>query len=316
MANNIAAIKRGWHYNAVTGNLEAYNNGNEIFQYPFGTNYYVDSVNGAATNSGLSWAQAFSTISLAMTAATALGATTVRRGGVNIYVAPGGYTEDIVTPLNTQVPFGRLVAINPTARSAGAAWVISATTSEPALTVRARGWSIDGFEFDSNTTDGCIYLDGTTSNSNPKFTEIANCIFSGLYSGSTDFGIDTNHAAQLVVIRDSTFFGFASRAITASTVVTEQWEIARCTFLNSANHIAPKGSKGFAESYIHDCAFFNQGGLFETTIMIDMRVGRYNHITRNLLAGTYDNAGGYYASSTDFWYGNACEDSHQATNPA
>ena len=123
MSTNIPGIKRGWHYNSATGNLEAYNNGNEIFQYPFGTNFYVDSVNGLATNTGLSWAKAFSTITLAMTAAAALGATTVRRGGVNIYVAPGGYAEDIVTPLNTVTPFGTLQAVSPTTRSCGAAWL-------------------------------------------------------------------------------------------------------------------------------------------------------------------------------------------------
>lgn len=281
------------------------------------TDYFVDDTLGAAGNSGLGWGTsvALKTISQAMTKVRALGT----RGRARVFVAPGGYTEDIITPLNAVLnvgPFGQLIAVNPTKRSVGAAWVISGTTTEPALTVRARGWLIDGFEFDSNTDDGCIYLDGTTSNSNPKFTEIANCLFSGLYSGSTDFGVDTNHAAQLVVIRDSIFFGFANRAITASTVVTEQWEIARCNFLNSANYIAPKGSKGFAESYIHECVFFNQGGLFEPTIMIDMRVGRYNHITRNMLGGAYSEAGGYYASSTDFWYGNETSASHQAANPA
>ncbi|MEE8471222.1 MAG: hypothetical protein V3S51_07830 [Dehalococcoidia bacterium] len=278
------------------------------------TDYFVDDTLGASGNSGLGWGTsvALKTISQAMTKVTALGT----RGRARIFVAPGPYAEDIITSLNTEHPFGQLIAVNPTKRSGGAAWVISGTTTEPALTVRARGWLIDGFEFDANTTDGCVFLDGTTSNSSAKFTELANCLFSGLYSGSTDFGVDTDHASNLVVIRDSIFFGFASRAITAETVVTEGWEIARCIFRNSANYIAPKGSKGFAESYIHDCVFFNQGGLFEPTIMIDMRVGRYNHITRNMLGGAYSEAGGYYASSTDFWYGNETSASHQASNPS
>jgi hypothetical protein len=276
-----------------------------IFDLPV-TNYFVDGTLGASGNSGLGWGTgvALATISQAITKVTALGT----RGRARIYVAPAGYTEDIITSLNTEAPHCALIAVNPLARSAGAAWVISATGSEPALTVRARGWSIDGFEFDSNTTDGCVFLDGTTSNSSAKFTELANCLFSGLYSGSTDFGVDTNHASNIVVIRDSIFFGFANRAITASTVVTEQWEIARCIFQNSANHIAPKGSKGFAEAYIHDSVFYQQGGLFTASIKIDMRVGRYNMVTNNMLGGTYDNSGGYYASSTDVWRGNATED--------
>ncbi len=278
--------------------------------------YFVTKT-GSASNDGLSWERAKLTIQSALDLCSADGATTATRGGCRVYVGPGGYTEDLITPLNTVATFGQLIAYNPTRRSGGAVWLTSATATSPVLTVRARGWLIDGFEFDAPATDGCIYLDGVTANSNTRFTEIANCLFSGYYSGTTDFGVDTNEASALVVIRDSIFFGFASRCITSSSVVTEQWEIKNCQFLNSANFIAPKGGNGWAEASIHDNVFHNQGGLFTATLKIDMRGGRYNYIgPNNFLGGTYDHAGGYYASGTDNWYGNACEDSHQSTNPA
>ncbi len=150
------------------------------------TKYFVDGTLGASGNSGLGWGTgvALATISQAMTKVTALGT----RGRGRIYVAPAGYTEDIITSLNTESPFGALVAVNPTLRSYGAAWIISSTTTEPAITVRARGWSIDGFEVDANTTDGCIFLDGTTSNALAQATEIANCHLAGIQSGSAQVG--------------------------------------------------------------------------------------------------------------------------------
>lgn len=317
MANNFAAIKRGWHYNAVTGNLEAYNNGNEIFQYPFGTNYYVDDVNGVDTNSGLSWAKAFLTISTAMTAAAALGASTVRRGGVSIYAAPGGYTEDIITPLNTECPFGSLIGITPTRRSTGAAYITSSTTTEPALTVRARGWLIEGFEFDANTTDGCIFLDGTTSNSLARYTEIANCLFVGAQAGSTDFAVDTNATNPLCVIRDSMAILFASRVITSTNVDAQQWEIYNFNFDDCANYIAPRNSKGFSQGNIHDCTFNEKGGSYTATLKIDMRGGQYNMVgPNNFLSGTYNNSGGYYESGTDIWRGNVTQDHPSSTAQA
>jgi hypothetical protein len=313
-----SSVKRGWHYNNQTRNLEAYNNGNEIFQYPFGANFYVDDVNGSATGTGLSWATAFSTISLAMTAAAALGASTVRRGGVDIFVAPGSYTEDIITPLNTECPFGSLIGINPVGqlRTTGAAWIISSTTSNPALTIRARGWVIDGLEFDANTTSGCILLDGTTSDANCNQTQITNCHFAGLQSGTTDFGIEANTAATLSVVKGCMFQGFGGEAITA-TDFPLQWEIADNYFDNCQKYIAPQSTKGFQQAWIHDNSFNQIGGTFTATVKIDTRGGAQNHIgPNNFLGGTYDNAGGYYASGTDYWRGNHSADSENGSAQA
>lgn len=277
-----------------------------------GVDYYVDGELGNSGNDGLGWGgdRALATISQAMIKAATYGASLgQRRGRVRIYVAPDGYTEDIITPLNTVCPFGSLIGVTPTRRSTGAAWIISSTATEPALTVRARGWLIEGFEFDANTTDGCIYLDGTTSNSLARYTEIAHCLFVGAQAGSTDFAVDTNATNPLCVIRDSMAILFASRVITSSTVTAQQWEIYNFVFDDSANYIAPKGSKGFAQGHIHDCTFNERGGSYAATLKIDMRGGQYNMVgPNNFLSGTYDNSGGYYESGNDIWRGNYTED--------
>ena len=322
MANNIKAIKRGWHWNPITEQLEAYSNGNEIFQYPFGINYYCDSVNGAATNSGLSWGQAFSTISLAMTAAAALGATTVRRGGVSIFVAPGGYTEDVVTPLNTEVPFGRLIAVNPTTtRSFGGAWLTASTAATACLTVRARGWLIEGFEFDALADANCVWLDGSTASSSAQGTEIRGCLFVGQNQGL--YGIDvTGNGAPLTHIRNCDFYGFTSGStagacIACTSSATDQprfWLIEDCTFADSDNLI-DMNPRGFKESTIRNCTFYTNGANQNPDEIIDNTGGNDTMVHGCKFPGTYSNAGGYVAGTNDNFVGNMATDvSGEAAN--
>ncbi len=277
-----------------------------------GTDYYVDETDGSDSNDGFSWADSFASITTAFTAAAALGATTVYRKLVRIFVAAEGYAEDLVTPLNTECPFGQLIGVSPTRRSVGGVWLTSATASEPILTIRARGWGVYGFEFDAPSSDGCILLDSVTANANAKFAEIANNLFVG--SHAADFGIDTNEANPLVVIRDNMFIGLGGRAITSTDCYALQWEIANNWFENCANYIAPKNSKGMQQAWIHDNNFNHISGDYTATIKIDMRGGAQNHIgPNNFLGNTYDNAGGYYASSTDTWRGNHSQDSDSGT---
>lgn len=312
MANNLPALKRGWHYNAVTGNLEAYNNGNEIFQYPLGTNYYVTK-SGVDTNSGLSWAQSFLTIGAAMTAATALGATTVQRGEVSIYVAPGGYIENVVTPLNTVCPFGRLIAVNPTpGRSFGAVYIIPA--SGVCLTVRARGWYISGFEFDAYTDAVAVLLDGETTNSLASGTLIEDCLFCGQNKGLSGINV-TKNGAPLTTIRNCGFYGFTSgttagKCITCTSSATDQprfWLIEDCWFGDSDNLI-DMNPRGFKESIIRYNTFFNIGANQSPDEIIDNTGGNATMIYGNKFDGDFTASGGYVDSGTDDWAGNMAED--------
>ena len=277
------------------------------------TDYFVDDTLGAAGNSGLGWGTsvALKPISQAMTKVTALGT----RGRARIFVAPAGYAEDVTTPTNALGPFGQLIAVNPTKESRGAAWLISSTVTEPGITVLARGWLIDGFEIDANTTDGCIFLSGA----NAKFLEIANCLLVGSLTYANGFGVDTDSANPLVVIRDSTFFQFrgtSAAAITSTNVYALQWLVDRCVFWNNVNHIAPKNSKGWQASTIRDSVFHKYMSDLETTIKIDTRGGAGNMIFNNILGGAYTNAGGYYSVATDQWFGNAMSTGFSSARPS
>ncbi len=309
MGRNVAAIKRGWNYNPATSQLNAFNNGNEIFQYPIGTNYYVDGTNGADTNSGLSWALAYATISKAMTSAAALGT----RGRVSIYVAPAGYTEDIVTPLNSELPFGQLIAVNPTpSQSFGAVFLTASTAGAACLVVRARGWYINGFEFDALADAPCLVLGGTDSGNNAAGTIIENNLFVGQNQGKV--GIDWQNSIAsnaLVTIRRNGFYGFTSGSTAGKcldcsnsgidqpgfAMIEENW------FADSDNLI-DMNPRGFKESIIRRNTFFTNGANQNPDEIIDNTGGNDTIIYENYFPGTYNNASGYVAGTNDEWAGN------------
>ncbi len=308
-----ANVRRGWHWNQQTQQLEAYSNGNEIFQYPLGQNYYVDSVNGSATGSGLSWATAFSTISLAMTAVAALGASSVRRGAVSIFVAPGGYTEDVVTPLNTVAPFGRLIAVSPTPDSYGATWLQASTASTAALTIRARGWYISGFEFDALADADCVLFDGNTSNSNASGTVMENNLFVGQNQGLYGLNVDnTNANAALCVIRNNRFFGFTSgstagacmKCTNSSADAPGLWTVEDNWFADSDNLI---DNMSFKMCTVRNNTFVAGGANQSPDEKLDNTGGSLTNFYGNSFGGTYTIAGGYVAGSGDDWSGNMAE---------
>ncbi len=277
------------------------------------TDYFIDSANGSDSNDGLSWANAKVTIGAAMTLAAALGT----RGRARIFVAPGGYSEDLVTPLNTECPFGQLIAVNPTGQSFGAVFLSSATATEPVLTVKARGWHFSGFEFDGPATDGCVLLDGKSASSNAAGTEIRNCIFVG--QAQADFGLDVRgNGAPYTQIRNCHFEGIVGPAIKCSDSATDQptyWLIEDCTFNNNSSHIN-MNPRGFKRSQIRNCTFLEVGAGRTATVQLDNTGGTGTAIgPGNFLSDTYDTAGGWVAGSDEDWYGNVCEDGISSANP-
>lgn len=282
--------------------------------FPPTTDYYVDA-SVSATGDGTSWQEAYLTISEAMTAAAALGT----RGRARVFVAPGGYNEDVVTPLNTECPFGQLVAVNATpGRSYGGAYIYASTASTPTLIVRARGWLIQGFEIGAVANAGAIWLDGSTANSNAGGTELRNNIISGWGAAST-YGIDvTGNGAPHTQVYDNHFNGCVEAAIKCSESGTDQprfWEIAGNHFVDNGQHIG-MNPRGFKESWIHHNVFLEVGANRTATEQLDNRGGSACAIgPGNFLSDTYDTAGGYRPGSDEDWYGNASEDGYTTANP-
>ncbi len=273
-----------------------------------GINYYVTKTGNDSNNDGLSWGQAFKTIQNAMDVITARGA---ERGRATVFVGPGGYNENVITPLNSIAPFGQLVAVNPTKRSFGATYIYAATATSPTLTIRARGWLVDGFEIAGQGSGGAILLDGATANSNAAGAEIRNCLIEGWAAGT--FGINvTKNGAPLTTIKNCVFSGIVGPAIKCTESGTDQpayWDIDGCTFVNNSSHIN-MNPRGFKWSQIRNCTFIQDGAARDATVQLDNRGGTGCIIgPGNILSDTYDNTGGFYAGSVEFWRGNHHEDS-------
>lgn len=291
--------------------------GNLIGATPF-QEYHIDGTLGDDNNDGLAWGEdtAFKTIGKFMTVAAALGT----RGRVRGNVAPGGYTEDIVTPLNTECPFGVLRGWNPGGhRGFGAVWLTSATATEPILTVKARGWRFEGFEYDAPASDGCILLDGLSANSNAAGVVIANSILVGQAQG--DFGIDVrgNGApyASFLGLHISGFTGPAMKVSESGTDVPRFWLVDDVTFVDNDDHILPGSSRGWKESVIQNSHFIEVGANRSATIMLSMLGGANNIVgPLNTLSGTYSIANGYVPSASDDWAGNINIAGMTTANPA
>lgn len=270
---------------------------------PFGIAYHVDTTNGSDSNDGLAWDSAKATIGAAMTLAAALGT----RGRVQILVAPGGYNEDVVTPLNTQCPFGELIGVSPTTQSFGGAYIYASTASTFSLIVRARGWRITGFEIGAVANGGSVWLDGSTANSSAAGTELRGNIISGWGAAAT-IGIDiTGNGAPLTRCLDNHFNGCVGAAIQCSSSATDQprfWEVAHNKFVDNGSHIG-MNPRGMKESWIHHNAFIKVGANRTATVQIDNRGGSNSIVgPGNALSDSYNNAGGYYVGTAEDWVGN------------
>ena len=180
------------------------NSGENLLAYhsSMGTTYYVDSA-ASDDNSGTSWALAKKTIPAALDLCTT-------RGQNTVLVAPGGYTEDLQTPLNTVASFGQLIGLSATSQSRGAVYLAPTTATRAILKVRGRGWKVSGFEFDPGTNGGCIDLDSHNTNCSAQYTEVSNNIFCGLHRGL--YGIALMGNCPFATIKDNDFYAFNSDA--------------------------------------------------------------------------------------------------------
>lgn len=274
-----------------------------------GTDFYVDATLGAAGNSGRSWGNAFSTMTLAMAAANAL----ATRGRFRIFVAPAGYTEDVATPVNANAPFGQLIAVNPTpGHSFGAAWLQASTALAPALSVRARGWLIDGLEIDALADAVCIDLDGSVTARSAAGTLIRGCLLVGQNQGLS--GVDFKSNAQgnpHVTIESCGMYGFTSgstagRCITCTNSSQDQPRFVNVHwnwFGDSDNYIDYEG-KGSKESFYSNNSFPANGANQNADEKLNLDGGNDNMVWQNKFGDTYNKANGYVNGTNDDWGGN------------
>lgn len=298
-------------YQRVGGRMFSSWLGGNMAVYPEGmgpaTCYFVDTNSGlSVSGDGLSWERAFLTISEAMTAVGNLAA----RGRGIIFAAPGGYTEDIKTPLNAAGPFGALIAVNPTpGQSYGAAWLTASTAGVECLEVRARGWYISGFEIDALADAECIVLGGATAGNNASGVMLEDCLIVGQNQGL--YGIDMQNGVSsnaLQTIRRCGFFGFTSGstagkciACTVSGIDQPRFIVIEDCWFGDSDNLIDMNPRGFKESLIRYSTFFANGANQNPDEKIDNTGGNDTYVYDNILGGTYSNAGGYVAGTNDIW---------------
>ncbi len=275
------------------------------------TDYFVDATLGKAGNSGKGWgsSHAFSTLALAMAAANAL----ATRGRFRIFAAPAGYTEDVETPVNANAPFGQLIAVNPTpGHSFGAAWITGSTALAPCISVRARGWLIEGFEIDALADAVCIDLDGSVSARNAGGTLIRDCLLVGQNQGlaGVDFKNNSNGNPHCS-IEHCGMYGFTSgstagRCITCTNSSLDQprFLIVRRSWFADSDNLLDFNGKGAKESVFEYNSFPTNGANQNPAQLLDLGAGNDNMVTQNKLGGTYSKAGGYEPGTNDDWGGN------------
>lgn len=303
---------RGHHH---FDNLTADNYGGigGVIQNP-GTDFFVSSERGSDNNSGLSWALPKATIQAAMVlAATAPHA---GRALTRIFVESGGYVGPILTPTNALCPFGALIGVNNNGMGFGP-YLTAATAGGTILTVRARGWIIQGFEFDAPTTGKAIVLDGATSAANANYAVLRKNLFNGQRNSS--HGIDFRGAPTFVTIEDNILYDFyngggTSRVIecTNSSGDHPQWtRVLRNWFANNDKHIdLSSGSRGFKNGEIIGNTLVWTGNLKTATVIVDLTGGHNNMVRDNISDQAWDDIDATLmkAGTNDVWGPNHCNE--------
>lgn len=269
----------------------------------FGNTWFVDATNGSDENTGKSPEQAFASLT------TVFLAVKIRD---TILVAPGDYSGNYSTPLNSVAPFVSLIGVQATDTGFGP-WA-SGTAGSPIINVRARGWRISGFEFDGVSDEASVKLT-TSGTSNANYTQIDNCIFTG-----GKYGIDWVGAPTYTKVVDNRFEDILTSAFIctdSSTDVPRRCLIEHNQFKENISHIA-MNPRGFKDSDIRGNSFSLDGVTRDATVLLDTRGGGGNAIIDNYFDVTKtqytdDSSTAFIrTASTDFGAGNHCNDGEAA----
>lgn len=241
--------------------------------------------------------------------------------GSQIRVAPGSYSESVVTPDYATGPnYCSIVGLGPS--PFGVQWG-SGDEDSPCLDLRALGWRIENIRFYGPANVPAVYLRSTVPNANDIAirTVIQQCYFDGLSEGLA--GIDFYGAPYDVWILDSFFAFFHQDDDSGAAIISSNSDYANayrvwiegCRFYESDNHIA-MNPRGFNVSVIKNNVFNPFGASYDATLVLDLRGGSQgeNMVVGNYFGGDYSNTGGYYANAGNpgMWVGNFAEDVAEA----
>jgi len=269
----------------------------------YGNVWFADATNGSATGDGKSWSTAFSTIALAVAAASA---------GDRIYIR-GSFTEAV----SIAVAGVRIIGADPSPQQA----IWAGAADAKCLTITASGIHLENIRFRApartSGTPAAVYL-----STGATYVRIKNCRFQG--TTGAYYGIYTLGDCDNGVIEDSEFcyfntatYGTAIKSTGASE--TTGFEIKNCKFRSNLNHIVFPMKEGVIRGNLLPAGGYAAAGTYSTTLTvlgIDVHglastVG-YNQITQNHLGSLYHQAC-YYGATGDEWDGNFCTDRTHST---
>ena len=281
--------------------------------------YYVKGGNGSDSNSGRSWAKAFATLQKFADVAEDYDVCYVRGAvsGANY----GRIVESVVPDATKASRYVTIIGAGPMDRAVG--WKSDAASS-PCLTLNYKGWNIRNFYFEAPTGSAGIKAVRTSTLDASDFV-VEDCEF---YTGA--YGIQLAGAPHAWRVRRCKFRGIttSTAGITPGCIVCTDTansvplapQIEDCWFLDSKNGVIVPMKDGLVKHNVFQAV----GHSITMTTKLDLRTiggsadnSAYNMVTKNVMTGTYSEAGGYYESGTgDTWYDNDISSGKTSTLPA
>lgn len=244
--------------------------------------YYVDANNGNDSFNGQHPAFAFKTLAVALAAMSF---------NDTLFVARGGYTGDFTTNLNAVAAFSQIRGLNASDRFFGA-FLASSTSTEPILSIRARGMRVTGLEFDGAALDASIELARTSGAAQRSDgAEIDHCLFTGGKFGIDQDSSDNNGGTKYIHVHHCMFdlmsvaAGAGISATNTSNSLAGRWQVDHCEFSECVANIdmsATVGNHGFNSSIIGpDNVFQAKGQARDADPLIDIVGGAGNQVVNN-----------------------------------
>lgn len=265
-----------------------------------GTVHYVDAVDGANSNDGLSWGSSLRTMAQAFTNVSS-GDTIIFRGKIQEQIATPVQVHDVtIIGASGRPRHADTQPVDPDGRSHGASWAAAATpvATTPLLEIRQQGWTLVNFLMDPHSDDVAVRLLSNAASGNDE-RDASHASFYGMKFVGGVAGIESDGGQAHVLVDDCEFNSLTDGITCASTSVrvNQFWTIRNSYFMNNTNHIRAS----LTSSAIHGNVF----GKF-TTLCIDPSFnsgqGTDNMIVGNHISGDYDT--GNVPGTGNEWGGN------------
>ena len=268
-----------------------------------GTSYFVDTVNGVDTNSGLSWQAPFLTMAKALATVT---------DNCTVYFI-GKVREQLVAPLGVQGVSIVGASGGNTRNDDGAWWTTPASgavAGKALIEIREQGWGFYNFMMTPDATGGaCIKAH---RNEDATYPDSSHFICSGMrFTGAGDsvtgtpIGIEDVGGNHHYIVDSCEFQVLAHALYCSSTAIATPLRntVTNNKFWNNTSDIETPSSYSLFQGNRH----FSVGA----TTIIDIAAGEYNVVTGNVFPdgnADIDPAHGYDGNATDTWTGNLVAD--------